>query len=390
MGMETYNQDFRVPFDYPVVFTRDLFAEKNPALADALQRCPGGRAHRVAVFVDDGVLAKHPGLIPRMQAYFSSRGGTLDLVCPPVPAPGGEALKNDYRRLMQVVDMMLEYQLCRHSFVLIVGGGAILDAVGFGASIIHRGLRVVRVPTTVLAQCDAGIGVKNGMNLHGGKNTIGTFHPPFAVLNDSDFLQTLPDVHWAGGVAEAFKVAMIKDAEFFHDLCEWAPAVKTRNVGIMEKIVRQTAVLHLDHIRDAGDPFEQGSARPLDFGHWLAHKLESMTAYKLSHGEAVSIGISVDSIYAANKGWLPEATAIRLLGALEACGLPVWHPALERCVEQNRLEVLRGLDDFREHLGGELCVTYPGPLGTKREVHEVEREGVAAACRRLKEQKACL
>jgi 3-dehydroquinate synthase len=386
--MQQYHQNFRVPFDYPVLFSRGIFDPSNRSITNALDRLQEQRVHRVIVFVDDGITARHPDLLRRIESYFLEHRKTMELVCAPVSVPGGEAFKNDYRQLMHAVDAMLEHQMCRHSFVLVIGGGAVLDAIGFGASIVHRGLRVVRVPTTVLAQCDAGIGVKNGMNLHGGKNTVGTFYPPFAVINDADFLATLPDPHWRGGVAEAFKVAMIKDADFFEDLCSWANAVRSRDGGVMEKIIHRCAALHLDHIRNSGDPFENGNARPLDFGHWIAHKLESMTSYKLSHGEAVSIGIAVDAIYAADKGWLSGLDADRLVHSLQVCDLPTWHDALGHTVAGGRLEILGGLDDFREHLGGELCVTYPGPLGAKREMHEVDAAGVLSACMKLKEARA--
>jgi len=385
--MQEYQQKFQVPFHYPVIFSRGVFDTGNLALVEALNRLQEERVHRVAAFVDDGVVASHPDLFRRIESYFLEHKNTVELVCTPVSVPGGEAFKNDYRQLIHAVDVMLEYRMCRHSFVLVVGGGAVLDAIGFGASIVHRGLRVVRIPTTVLAQCDAGIGVKNGMNLHGGKNTVGTFHPPFAVINDSNFLATLPDPHLCGGVAEAFKVAMIKDSEFFEDLCAWTTAVRSRDLGVIEKIIHRCATLHLDHIRDNLDPFEYGNERPLDFGHWSAHKLESMTSYSLSHGEAVSIGIALDAIYAVDQGWLSVRDADRLINALQTCGLPVWHDALDRTVDGGRLEILGGLEDFQEHLGGELCVTYPGPLGARREMNEVDEAGVVSACRRLKEER---
>ena len=160
-------------------------------LAATLDRLQEGRTHRVLAFVDEGVARHHPNLCRRIGMYFDARDGLCELVREPRIVPGGEVIKTDYRLSTEITGSILEHALCRRAFVLAVGGGAVLDAVGFAASIVHRGLRMVRVPTTVLAQNDAGVGVKNAMNLRGGKNTIGTFHPPFAVLNDFFALGTV-------------------------------------------------------------------------------------------------------------------------------------------------------------------------------------------------------
>jgi 3-dehydroquinate synthase len=269
-----------------------------------------------------------------------------------------------------------------------VGGGAVLDALGFAASLLHRGLRLVRVPTTVLAQNDAGVGVKNGMNLHGGKNTIGTFHPPSAVFNDADFLPTLPDRDWRGGIAEAFKVAMIKDAPFFDFLCDRAADLRRRDMASMQELIRRCAELHLEHIATEGDPFETGTARPLDFGHWSAHKLESMSNYRIGHGQAVAIGLALDAAYAARRGWISGHVCRRLHQGLARSGLPLWDELLALRQGDGRLAVLGGLDDFREHLGGELTLTYPRGLGRRHEVHEVNEPTMEEAVHDLHRQAA--
>ncbi|MFW6133345.1 MAG: 3-dehydroquinate synthase, partial [Planctomycetota bacterium] len=278
--------------------------------------------------------------------------------------------------------------LDRQSFVVAVGGGALLDMVGFAASIVHRGLRLVRVPTTTLGQNDAGIGVKNGMDEHGQKNFVGTFAPPFAVVNDATFLTTLRDRDWIGGAAEAFKVAIIKDAAFFDFLCDRAGALRRRDLPAMEALVRRCALLHLEHIRDGGDPFEFGSARPLDFGHWSAHRLETLSRYRMGHGQAVAVGIALDTMYAARKRLLTEAQAERISAALSACGLPVWCDELGARDADGRLEVLAGLEQFREHLGGRLCVTLPDGIGRRIEVHELDADLLAECVDELRRRAA--
>lgn len=273
----------------------------------------------------------------------------------------------------------------RHAFVLIVGGGATLDAVGFAVSLVHRGLRIVRLPTTVLAQNDAGVGVKTGVNFHGAKNALGTFAPPFAVLNDFQFLLPLPDREWRGGIAEAFKVAMIRDREFFDLLCENAGALHARGAAgeaAMRRLVFRCAELHLEHIRAGGDPFELGRARPLDFGHWAAHKLEALSAFAIPHGDAVAAGICLDSWLAFERGWLAGAEFDALHRGLRAAGFSLWHLELERA------ELLDGLREFQEHLGGELCITLPHGIGARREVREVNGDAVRRAVAELKRRAA--
>ena len=374
MHNDSIHQVFSVPFSYPVVFTRALFDADNLALREALCRLNDAEPHRLLAFIDEGVDQANPALKQAIQVYCDTHAGALDLVKPPDSVVGGEAIKNDYRLIMSIVDTILEYRLCRHSFVIAVGGGAMLDAVGFATSIVHRGLRMVRAPTTTLAQNDAGIGVKNGMNLHGGKNAIGSFHPPFAVLNDFDLLQTLSQPHWIGGVAEAFKVALIKDADFFQWLCVHASAFAQRQPEVHEEMIVRCADLHLTHIRAQGDPFEMGTARPLDFGHWAAHKLESMTAYAVPHGAAVAIGVAIDTHYAMAQGWLSSTDGEALLRGLQETGFDLWRDEMAWRLGDGRLALLQGLDDFREHLGGALCVTFPDGVGRKREASEIDED----------------
>ena len=358
-------------FEYPVHFTRNVFDPANALLESVLGRLGERRRHRAAVYVDRGLLEGHPGLLERIEEYFHSRPAALELAGAPQVLPGGEAAKNGWAAVREVLWTIGNLHLDRQSYVLAVGGGAVLDMVGFAASIVHRGLRLVRMPTTTLSQCDGGVGVKNGMNEHGMKNFIGTFAPPFAVLNDFSFLPTLSQEHWLGGVAEAFKVALIKDAGFVDFLCAHASEVRRRDAATMETIVRRTAMLHLAHIAAGGDPFEFGSARPLDFGHWAAHKLETMSSYSISHGLAVAVGVALDSCYAQRQGLLRSEDLERVLRAMAECGLPIWSDLLARRTPEGVLEVLEGLAQFREHLGGALTVTLPRGVGEKVEVHQM-------------------
>lgn len=373
-------------FSYPVVFTRDAFAEGNPALRDLLG--PEVERHPrpvLQVFIDGAVAAAFPDLPPRIDRYLARHLPRLHAAGRPVVVRGGEAVKSDRAGVDELVALMAEARLDRHSYVLVIGGGAVLDAVGFAASIVHRGVRVIRMPTTVLAQNDAGVGVKTAINHPAGKNFLGTFAPPWAVVNDGAFLASLPDAEWRAGIAEAFKVALIKDAAFFDWLCEAAPQLALRDGAAMETLVERCADLHLLHIRTSGDPFEMGRARPLDYGHWSAHQLEAMTEYRVGHGQAVAIGITLDALYAARAGLLPRTAAERLLYALSACGFILWDDALDERDASGRHAVLDGLDRFREHLGGALCITLPTGVGVSREFSALQVDLVEQALAELKE-----
>lgn len=386
--LETYEQRIEVRYSYPVTFTRGVFEPESAVLVDALRRCGEPGPHRILAYVDDGVAHAHPRLLRRMARYARQNADILCLVRSPILVPGGERAKNGWNLVRNIMADIGNAHLDRHSFIMAIGGGSVLDSVGFAASIVHRGIRAIRVPTTVLAQNDAGVGVKTGMNEHGAKNFVGTFAPPYAVLVDFDFLPTLEDKDWRGGLAEAFKVAIIRDAPFFADLERWAVRLLHRDTASIEEVIQRTARLHLDHVRSGGDPFEFGTARPLDFGHWSAHKLEVLSDYRLGHGQAVAIGIALDCVYAAQVGRMTDAEAGRVVCALTAVGLPVWDDLLEARGDSGELEILKGLEEFREHLGGRLTVTLPHGLGHGVEVHEMEARNIGDAIERLKAARA--
>jgi 3-dehydroquinate synthase len=374
-------QEVVVRFTYPIRFTRGIFAAANPTLRDAVG--PEAVA-RILVVVDDGVVRAHPTLAADVQAYCAAHAARLQLAAAPLVVPGGEAIKNDSDAVAAVRGAIDTYAIDRHAYVVAVGGGAVLDAVGYAAATAHRGVRLIRVPSTVLAQDDSAVGVKNGVNAFGKKNFVGTFAPPYAVLNDLELLETLSDRDWRSGISEAIKVALLKDAPFFGWLERNAAALRERSPEAMAHLVHRSAQLHLEHIALGGDPFELGSARPLDFGHWAAHKLEKLTDHELRHGEAVAIGLALDCTYAQLAGLLSELDAHRVVAALEGVGLPIWHPALEAPGRDGRPAVLDGLQEFREHLGGELTITLIDRLGSGIDVHTMDEALVLEAAARLR------
>lgn len=375
---QLFEQRFRVEFEYPVVFCRGALRASDPSLAWAVSRREPERRHPVFAVLDGGLVARRPELPGALEAYVDAYPAQLQLSAPPLVVPGGEAVKNDPAVITDLLSRLAAAKLDKQGVMLAIGGGAVLDAAGYAGSVTHRGVRIVRMPSTVLAQNDAGVGVKTSVNAFGSKNFLGTFAPPFAVVNDIELLATLPERDARAGLAEAVKVALIRDASFFEWLEQNAAGLRSADASLLEVAVRRCAELHLGHIANGGDPFERGSARPLDYGHWSAHKLETLTQHELRHGEAVSIGMALDACYAVHKRMLAERDRDRVVDLLKALGLPVYHPALV-AESQGKSLVLAGLAEFREHLGGALCVTMLTAIGAGVEVHEIDPQLVLAS-----------
>lgn len=377
-------QSFSVPYRYKVIFTEQLFNPANPVLRQTLTSREAGRCHRVIVFVDDGLVAARPDLMSAIEAYAKAHSAHLELAAPPIAVPGGERIKNELYHIEWMQGLVQQHCIDRHSFVIAIGGGAVLDAVGLVAAISHRGIRLIRVPTTVLSQNDSGVGVKNSVNLKGSKNFIGTFAPPFAVLNDLDFIADLPAREKTAGMAEAVKVALIRDEAFFHWLEQHIDALSLYEPQAMATLIQRCAALHMHQIAHGGDPFETGSARPLDFGHWAAHKIETLTRNHVRHGEAVAIGIALDTRYSVLAGLLAPGLDERVAALLELLGFHLWHPVLEATKTGGHAPLLEGLREFREHLGGELTITLLEAIGRGVEVHEMDEKKVREAIAWLK------
>ncbi len=384
--MNCHVQKICIPFEYPVHFTRNIFDPDNADLVELIRRNEPERRHKVFVIVDDGVAGVWPRLTHSINRYVEKYSQHLELVDQPLVIAGGEAAKNDPHGPAMLHRRFFELHLDRQSFVIIIGGGAVQDMAGYAAATTHRGLRVVRVPTTVLSQNDSGVGVKNGINAFGVKNFLGTFAPPFAVLDDFDFIQTLSDRDKIAGIPESVKVALIRDAEFFVWLRDHVEDLRNFEPEAMFWMIKRGAELHLNHIATSGDPFEQGAARPLDFGHWAGHKLESMTDYRLRHGEAVAIGMALDACYSHEIGLLSADDLQEVIDLLAGLGVTLWDDAITQKDSDGRLEVLDGLREFQEHLGGELTVTLLKGIGRGVEVHEMDEDIIVRCVDDLKKR----
>ncbi|HKO80527.1 MAG TPA: 3-dehydroquinate synthase, partial [Chitinophagaceae bacterium] len=285
--------------------------------------------------------------------------------------PGGEQSKNNQNAFDNIIEAVHQYGIDRHSYIVAIGGGSLLDIAGYAAAVSHRGIRHIRIPSTVLSQNDSGVGVKNGINFFGKKNFLGTFAPPVVVFNDYNFLHTLDERHWRSGISEAIKVALIKDPVFFAWLEENASLLAQRDMASMKYLIKRCAELHLQHIA-GGDPFEMGSSRPLDFGHWSGHKLEQLTHFSVLHGEAVAMGIVLDSVYSFLSGRITEKDITRILDLMTALGFDITHPQMK--IEDENSPLIAGMNEFREHLGGKLTIMLLNAIGKGEEVHELDIE----------------
>lgn len=373
-----------ITFQHRVAFTHGAFDTKNHTLRDLVaDACDLGGQSKVLVLLDSGVAEANPKLAEQISQYFAVHADTLHLVTDPMIITGGEPSKNSWSLVEKIWQAIEFHKICRHSYIVAIGGGAFLDLAGFGAATAHRGIRLIRMPTTTLSQGDGGVGVKNGVNYFGKKNWVGTFSVPFAIVNDLDFIASLPERACRDGIIEAIKVSLIRDRDFYRYLQANGEALGRLEKHPLETTIRRSAENHVDHIASSGDPFEYGSARPLDFGHWAAHKLEQISNFEVSHGEAVAIGMALDLLYSVEIGLLDKAVAGEILALITTVGFNLWSDFLD-AGERGRPVVLAGLEEFREHLGGELTITLIPGIGEKLEVHEMDEDAILRALNSLR------
>ena len=379
--MKPIKQSFTVPYEYKLYFTQGVFNVQNSQFHAILDGYKKQGNVKLLFVIDDGVAVHHPNLIGEIKAYCDYYKSKLQHTGS-IVVMGGELCKNDYSEVDKVLKGINDYHIDRHSFVVAIGGGAVIDMVGYAAAIAHRGVKLIRIPTTVLSQNDSAVGVKNSINTFKKKNFLGTFAPPFAIINDSDFLKTLEQRDWISGVAEAIKVALIKDKTFFEYIEDNAVKLKDRNMEVMQHVIYKCAEMHMQHIAQGGDPFESGSSRPLDFGHWSAHKMEQMTNYQLRHGEAVAKGIALDVTYARLLNLIKEDDLDRIIKVMEQIGFDLSVPSDTK----EEIDILlNGLQEFQEHLGGELCITLINGIGVKHDVNVIDKTKMKLAIALLNE-----
>lgn len=362
---ETVDGTFSIPWTHRLRFTRNAFADDNQVLESILPEQQ--EEIRLCTVIDAGLLEARPDLVDSIDRWQERLSGRVRPTGSPVVIPGGESTKTGWSSFETVAGAINDQHVCRRSIALIIGGGAVLDTAGFAAATSHRGIGVIRMPSTTLAQGDAGIGVKNGINAFGVKNFLGSFSPPLAVVNDLSLLESLDDAHWRGGLSEAVKVALLKHPALLDYIEQSSTLLHARDPQTMETVMLASARLHMDHIVHGGDPFENQHARPLDLGHWAAHRIEAVSQWRMPHGDAVAIGLAIDLDYTVRIGQLDMEVSNRVLRCLRSLGFLTGSDVLK-----DGSIILKGIEEFREHLGGRLTIptiTAPGKL---MELHEID------------------
>ncbi|MEO8151132.1 MAG: 3-dehydroquinate synthase [Bacteroidia bacterium] len=379
--MKIIPQKFKIDYHFPVYFVDTLFESGENYLQKIFNECGITEESKFLFVIDGNLIKKNNTLIPGIELFFQLHA--YKLAGAPLIIPGGEAAKIDFAVTHKILEAINNYGIDRHSYVVGIGGGAVLDVAGFAAAIAHRGIRHIRIPTTVLSQNDSGVGVKNSINYFGKKNFIGTFAPPFLVINNNAFLNNLSDRDYRCGIPEAIKVGLIKDAAFFDFIETFTEKLNQRDDETIRKLIFRCAELHLQHIA-GNDPFEKGNSRPLDYGHWSAHKLEQLSNYKILHGEAVAMGICLDAVYANLIGMLSKDELMRIINLIKILRFNIYAAEMEKTDDNGKNLMIEGLQEFREHLGGRLTIMLIKKIGVGVEVNEMDESLVKSSITFLK------
>jgi 3-dehydroquinate synthase len=346
---------------YDVLVGRGALA----GLAEVLHAaCP---AHRYAVIADAHVAELHGAAL---MAALGPHDAFL------VTFPAGEWNKTR-EQWAALTDQLLASRLGRDGAVIAFGGGVAGDLGGFVAATYLRGIPVVQVPTSLLAMVDASVGGKTGVDVPAGKNLVGAFHPPRAVVADVDLLATLPKPQVASGLAEVVKHGVVLDAEHFAAVADPAPLL-SRDPVALEPIVRRSVELKAAVV--AEDPREAGRRAVLNFGHTVGHAVEALSGFGLLHGESVAIGMAVESRIAEAMGIAPRGLHATIVATLTRCRLPVTVP--EDLATDDLLEVMVGDKKTR---AGKTRLVLPQTIGVAASgadgswTHVAEAEVIRAA-----------
>jgi 3-dehydroquinate synthetase len=331
---------------YDVVMTSDVFDLDNHALSDALD------CERGLVVLDSGVDSTQETALGE---YLESR---LTGFAPLIMQLSEESKTVD--RVLEICAAAQRHRLGRHDLLVAVGGGVCCDLVSVAASLVRRGLPYVTVPTTLLAQVDAGIALKGAVNFGGHKNYLGCFRAPTRVLVDPGFLRSLPQIELRSGAAEMLKMAVVRDRHLFMGLREHAAELMGSGfaspIGVGTQLIGRSIELMLEELAD--NPYEErGLRRLVDFGHTFSTRLEELSGWQVRHGEAVAVDMALSSALAAELGLLTEEDFEEILELMQSLGLPLYSPLITESAAHD------AFDAAVRHRGGALNLVVPTGLG---------------------------
>jgi 3-dehydroquinate synthase len=290
-----------------------------------------------------------------LELYRAGRLGAATWRGETLAVPPGEQSKTR-ESWVRLTDELLERRFGRDSGVIALGGGVIGDLAGFVAATYMRGLPYLQVPTTLLAMLDASVGGKTGVDTAQGKNLVGAFHPPTAVIADPTTLNTLPEREYRAGLAEAVKHGLIADRDYFEWMEAEAPALTGRNPEAVTRLVRRSIEIKAEVV--SGDERESGRRAILNAGHTVAHALEQVSNYQLPHGEAVALGLVVECELAERLQIAPSGLRKRVAGLLTRLGLPDRLPA-----PLDRSELLGSMAGDKKNRGARIHFALAADLG---------------------------
>ncbi len=346
---------------YPVYVT-----ETEAAAVAFLEREIDGR--RVAMVTDDTVSSLHAERL----AFLLRRAG-VDVTARSFPP--GEASKSVQTATM-LLDWLAGTAIARRDVVVAVGGGVVIDTVGWVASAYMRGVPYINVPTTLLGQVDAALGGKVAVDHSTAKNLIGAFYQPKAVVSNAGYLSTLDRRHTAAGLAEAIKKGVIGSTALFSLIERVADRTMSGDLGALAEVVRAASAVKCELI--SFDPYEEDLRRPLNFGHTVGHAVETVTGYgPVLHGEAVAYGMSIATQIAVDRSLLPRHLRDRLVRLLRRVGLPTALGDLPVGVDP--AAVVAALDQIRKIRDSRIRFVLPTELGTTVIADDVTDDEVHAA-----------
>ncbi len=357
---------------FPVRFTDSLLDPARGALADLLPR-----GCRVLAVVDP-YRPEQLGEVHRLLSGYRERGHVSRFAVLPLAATGHAKTLTEARLVVHEAEGL---GLTSGDRLLVIGGGTVMDITGYAAYLYRGQTPYIRVPTTLVGMIDAGIGLKVGVNVGNHKNLLGAYHPPAACVCDAGFLRTLPMAERRCGLAEAIKISSVCDAGLF-DLIDQhhadvlagrdTPEVRAILTGSISSMLRELEA----------NPFEEDVRRLPDFGHEFGHALESLSRYRLRHGEAVAIGMALSSCLATAAGYLPRDDLRRILALLRDVGLAVYDAVCDPDVMWRKLH-----DEVLPHKAGHLHLVVPRAIGTGGfidSIDEIRADMLRDACRELR------
>jgi 3-dehydroquinate synthetase len=368
--------------EYHVIAARDLFALKSTQLLDSCSAAPLTRGDRRLIIIDANVDRIHGD---RIRRYFEHHGVDAHFV----PMRADETVK-EWSSVIRVVDAMNGFGIDRRREpVIAIGGGVLLDVVGFAASVYRRGTPYIRIPTTLIGLVDAGVGVKTGVNYAMGKNRLGTYAPAIATYVDRAFLRTLDDRHLSNGLAEILKMALIKSVDLFELLETYGPRLIADNLqgtsGELDTAATQVIAESIHLMLEELQPnlWESCLERCVDYGHTFSPTLEMEALPALLNGEAVGIDMALTSALGFLRGSLGSADLDRILTVMKQLGLPVWNDVLDKT---GLLDA--ALADTVRHRDGRQRLPLPVGIGGHHFANDVTPGEIASALKLLSRKNA--